>query len=151
MTDDGTIEARLRRLEDIQGVWQLFMDYRRHLDQRDFHAYSLLFTDDGEWHGGLGYAKGPAEIEALLARTLETYPDDSTRTYHLIANPEIEVDGDTATACSTWCFITRDEDDKPVLSLMGHYEDELTRHGVGWKFHKRVAHLDVPYQQLVRS
>jgi 3-phenylpropionate/cinnamic acid dioxygenase small subunit len=148
MTADPTIEARLRRLEDIQGIWQLFMDYRHHLDQRDFHAYSLLFTEDGEWQGGLGSAKGPPEIEALLARTLETYPDDSTRTYHLVANPEIELDGDRATAKSTWCFITRDSEDKPVLSLMGHYEDVLTRDGDGWKFLKRLAYLDVPYQPL---
>lgn len=148
MTAD--IEERLRRLEDVQGVWQLFMDYRRHLDQRDFRAYSRLFTEDGEWHGGLGSAKGPAEIEALLERTLEVYPDDSTRTYHLVANPEIQIDGDRATATSTWCYITRDEEDRPVLSLMGHYEDELVRSGDRWLFRKRVAYLDVPYQPLER-
>jgi ketosteroid isomerase-like protein len=146
MASDGDLEARLRRLEDIEGVWQLFMDYRRHLDARDFAAYSQLFVEDGVWAGNLGEARGPAEIEALLVRTLEVYPDDSTRTYHLVCNPTVEVDGDRATAYSTWVFITRDESDQPVLSLMGHYEDLLVRSGDRWKFQRRVAYLDVPYE-----
>jgi 3-phenylpropionate/cinnamic acid dioxygenase small subunit len=148
MADTAELERRLRRLEDIQGVWQLFMDYRRHLDARDFRAYSLLFTEDGEWLGGLGSARGPAEIEALLERTLEVYPDDSTRTYHLVANPEIDVQGDRATAYSTWCFITRGERDEPVLSLVGHYRDELVRVGDAWRFRRRIAYTDVPYRPL---
>lgn len=148
---DGTIEARLQRLEDREQIWRLFMDYRRHLDRRDFAAYSRLFTDDGEWLGGLGRAQGPAAIEALLERTLEVYPDDSTRTYHLVANPEIDVDGDRATAESTWCFLTRDDSDRPVLSLVGHYRDVLVRDGSGWKFQRREAYLDMPYQPLDAS
>ena len=143
------VEARLRRLEDIEGVWQLFMDYRRHLDARDYAAYSQLFVDDGEWAGNLGEARGPAEIEVLLERTLEIYPDDSTRTYHLVCNPTIQIEGDRATAYSTWCFITRDDADRPVLSLMGHYDDVLTRAGDGWKFLRRVAYCDMPYEVLV--
>src|ERR1051326_144361 len=101
MTGNGDIETRLRRLEDAEAVWRLFMDYRRHLDARDFAAYSQLFVEDGEWLGNLGEARGPAEIEALLERTLERYPDDATRTYHLVCNPVIRIDGDRATAQST--------------------------------------------------
>lgn len=148
MASNAELEARVRRLEDIQEVWRLLMDYRRHLDARDFRSYSLLFTEDGEWIGGLGSAKGPAEIEALLERTLEVYPDDSTRTYHLVANPEIDVQGDRATAFSTWCFITRGDQDEPVLSLLGHYQDELVRVGEVWRFRRRVAYTDVPYRPL---
>ena len=145
------LEARLRRLEDIEGVWQLLMDYRRLLDARDFAAYSQLFVEDGVWAGNLGEARGPAEIEALLTRTLEIYPDDSTRTYHLMCNPTVQVDGDRATAYSTWVFITRDDEDQPVLALMGHYEDVLVRADGRWKFQRRVAHLDVPNQALVTA
>jgi uncharacterized protein (TIGR02246 family) len=141
-----SIEERLRRLEDREAIWQLFQDYRRELDARDFAAYSRLFAEDGEWVGNLGSAKGPAEIEALLVRTLEVYPDDRTRTYHLVANPVIHVDGDRATAESTWCFITRRaEDDEPVLAMLGRYEDVLTRVDGHWKFLRRVAYRDMPY------
>ena len=65
----------------------LFMEYKRHLDARDFKAYASLFTDDAVWVGNLGKAVGPAEIEALLVRTLEVYDSDLERTYHLVHEP----------------------------------------------------------------
>jgi 3-phenylpropionate/cinnamic acid dioxygenase small subunit len=148
MATGSDLEARVQRLEDIEGVWQLFMEYRRLLDARDYASYSQLFVEDGEWVGNLGEARGPAEIEALLERTLERYPDDSTRTHHLVCNPVVEVDGDRATAQSTWVYVTRDEHDRPELSLLGHYEDVLTRDGDGWKFLRRVAYCDMPYEVL---
>jgi len=144
----ASLEARVERLERLEGVWRLFQDYRRLLDQRDFAGYSRLFADDGEWIGDLGRARGPAEIEALLERTLEVYPDDSTRTYHLVANPVIDVDGDQATATSTWCFVTRDERDQPVLSMLGHYDDLLVYRGGRWLFQRRVAYRDISYTPL---
>jgi uncharacterized protein (TIGR02246 family) len=146
--DLAALEARVRRLEDIEGIWLLFQDYRRELDQRDFAAYARLFTEDGEWVGDLGRAKGHAEIEALLVGMLEVYPDDRTRTYHLVANPVIEIDGDRATAQSMWCYITRNEEDQPVLSLLGHYDDVLVRENGRWKFLRRVAYRDMPYVAL---
>jgi hypothetical protein len=146
---DEALEARIKRLEDVEGVWQLFMDYRRHLDARDFAAYSQLFVDGGVWSGNLGEARGPAEIQALLERTLEVYADDSTRTHHLVCNPAVQIEGDRATAQSTWVYVTRDEDDRPTLALLGHYEDELVRDGDRWKFLRRVAYCDMPYEVLV--
>jgi uncharacterized protein (TIGR02246 family) len=150
-SDIEELAARVRRLEDLEQIWRLFMDYRHHLDQRDFAAYASLFTDDGEWLGGLGRAKGPAEIEALLERTLEVYADDSTRTRHLVDNPVIDVDGDRATAESTWCYIERDEQDRPTLALVGSYRDVLVRTGAGWKFLRREASLDFPFRALDTS
>jgi|SRR5690348_10213339 hypothetical protein len=148
MATGSDLEARVRRLEDTEGVWHLFMEYRRLLDARDYAAYSQLFVEDGEWLGNLGEARGPAEIEALLERTLERYPDDSSRTHHLVCNPVVQVDGDRATAQSTWVYVTRDEHDRPELSLLGHYDDVLTRDGDGWKFLRRVAYCDMPYEVL---
>ncbi len=124
------------------------MQYRHQLDQRDFAAYSRLFTEDGEWLGNLGSARGPAAIEALLARTLAVYPDDSTRSHHLVANPVIELEGDRATAESTWVYITHDELGRAVLSLLGHYEDVLVRAAGQWRFQRRTAYLDFPYESL---
>jgi ketosteroid isomerase-like protein len=144
---DDEVLARLRRLEDAQAISQLFMEYRRTLDTRDFVAYSLLFAEDGEWVGNLGVARGPAEIKKMLDDTagkglgmaIEPGAD-----YHLVANPDIHVDGDRATATSTWVFITRDPDDRPQVALMGHYDDVLVRTGAGWRFQRREAYCDVP-------
>jgi ketosteroid isomerase-like protein len=154
VTEESTtltaLEARLRRLEDQDAIWRLFQEYRRQLDRRDFAAYAQLFTEDGEWLGNLGTARGPAEIEQLLIRTLEGWSGESTAHLHLVDNAVVDVDVDAgrATAESTWVYITRDFSDNPVLSLIGHYRDVVVRTDAGWKFRRREAYLDFPYQAL---
>jgi ketosteroid isomerase-like protein len=140
---------RLRELEDRAAIWELFMDYRRHLDARDFAAYATLFGDDGEWIGNLGRVRGRAEIEEMLHRTLGTgFAVESGSDFHLVANPEVELDGDRASARSTWCFVERGGDGSPVLSLIGRYEDDLVRDGDRWRFARRTAHCDLPFRPL---
>lgn len=142
------LASRLQALEDKDAIWLLFMEYKRHLDARDFKAYASLFTDDAVWAGNLGKAVGPAEIEALLVRTMEVYPSDLERTYHLVMNPVIHVDGDTAKAKSNWGYVTRSDTDHPVFEMLGRYSDELRRTPEGWKFTRRIAYSDVPYISL---
>jgi ketosteroid isomerase-like protein len=144
--DDLT--ARLQVIEDKEAIWLLFMEYKRHLDARDFKAYASLFTEDAVWGGNLGKAIGPAEIGALLIKTLEVYPSDLERTYHLVLNPVITVDGDQAKAKSNWGFVTRSETDAPVFEMLGRYSDELRRTPDGWKFSRRIAYSDIPYISL---
>jgi ketosteroid isomerase-like protein len=135
----------VQRLEDQDAIWRLFMTYKTHLDQRDFKAYASLFTNDAEWMGNLGKCKGPKQIEQMLKKTLAVFESDRDRQHHLVLNPVIDVDGDTATASSTWGFVTRSESDAPVLSMLGTYYDELRRTDDGWKFSQRVAYSDIPY------
>jgi ketosteroid isomerase-like protein len=142
------LAQRLQVLEDKEAIWLLFMEYKRHLDARDFEAYASLFTEDAFWGGNLGAAVGPAEIEALLVKTLEVYPSDLERTYHLVMNPVITVEGDTAKAKSNWGFVTRSETDAPVFQMLGRYSDELRRTPDGWRFSRRVAYSDIPYISL---
>jgi ketosteroid isomerase-like protein len=140
-----SIEQRLRRLEDQDAIWRLFMTYKDHLDQRDFKAYASLFTDDAVWMGNLGKSVGPAQIEEMLVKTLEVFVSDQERAHHLVLNPVIEVDGDTAKAKSNWAFVTRSDTDAPVLQMLGMYYDELRRTADGWKFSRRVAYSDIPF------
>jgi uncharacterized protein (TIGR02246 family) len=139
------LTRRVQRLEDQNAIWRLFMTYKHHLDQRDFKAYASLFTDDAVWIGNLGKCVGPAQIEDMLVTTLEVFVSDQQRAHHVVLNPVIDVDGDTATARSTWAFVTRSETDAPVLSMLGTYYDELRRTDDGWKFSRRVAYSDIPY------
>ena len=79
------LEACLRRLEDLQAIHQLFIDYGEHLDAGDFDAYAELFAEDGEvLLGPIGRAKGRAEIKALMTSTLA---DKVGATYHIISSP----------------------------------------------------------------
>jgi ketosteroid isomerase-like protein len=147
MTDGDSLEARLKRLEDLAEIERLIMDYRRHLDARDLHAYSRLFCDDGEWSGNTGSAKGPDAIEAMLTERLAPNPPaPGATTWHVVSIPVIEIDGDEATASATWALIRRGAGDVPELALLGHYDDVLARENGRWKFKRRTAQIDIPHR-----
>ena len=140
-----TLEERLARLEDIAEIERLIMDYARHLDARDLHAYSRLFCADGEWSGNTGHAKGPDAIQAMLEERLAPNPPAPGPTSrHVVSNPVIEVEGESATASVTWALIRRGDGDEPELALLGHYDDELAREDGRWRFKRRRAHIDIP-------
>jgi hypothetical protein len=143
------LEERLGRLEDLERIRKLFVLYKRHLDARDWRAYSLLFAREGEWIGGTGRAVGPAAIEAMLSERLgANAPPPGPTHFHLVGLPEIELDGDRATAEVSWALITRAAGDVPELTLWGHYADQLVREEGEWRFARRVAHTDIPHRPL---
>jgi ketosteroid isomerase-like protein len=140
---DTSVQARVQRLEDMEEIRTLLLDYGRFLDTRDLAAYSRLFAKDGEWVGGFGSAKGPAGIQAFMEKNLGTGPNRGN-TYHILSNFIIDVKGDTATAWSRWTFVTPSPDGKPVISQAGRYDDTLVRENGHWKFQRRVASNDIP-------
>jgi len=140
---DPSLLARLQRLEDMEEIRTLLLDYGRFLDARDLPSYSRLFAKDGEWVGGFGSAQGPAGILAFMEKNLGTGPNRGN-TYHILSNFVIEVKGDFATAWSRWTFITPAADGKPVISQAGRYDDTLVREGGRWRFKRRTASNDIP-------
>jgi uncharacterized protein (TIGR02246 family) len=141
-----SVEARLQALEDREAIRDLLAEYRRALDEKDFEAYADLFGEDGEFvTAATGTVRGRAEILAMLAQLQSTGAltvaagDDR----HLVANVEIALHGDHATAHSTWVYLTR-EGDGPAVALVGHYDDELRRTAAGWRFARRAAPCDIP-------
>ena len=137
-----TVEARLQRLEDIDQIRTVLLNYGRFLDARDFAAYSRLFAKDGEWIGGFGTVQGPAAIQAFMEKNIAG--PNKGNTYHILSNFEIEVRGDTATAWSRWAYITPGADGKPVIAQGGRYDDTLVRENGAWRFKRRVASNDIP-------
>ena len=149
-TDGNTAPApqadasvRLKRLEDMEEIRTLLLDYGRFLDLRDLAAYSRLFAKDGEWVGGFGSVRGPEEILTFMQKNLGTGPNRGN-TFHILSNFEISVDRDSATAWSRWTFVTPGTDGKPVISQAGRYDDVLVREDGRWKFKRRVASNDIP-------
>jgi ketosteroid isomerase-like protein len=146
--DDDT-SARLRRLEDLEQIRQLFIDYKHVLDAKDFGAYASLFAEDGEFVAIAGHAHGRAAIEAMVAAMPGTdllsvkVGDD----FHLVLNPQIQLDADDpdrACAQSTWAYVVKGDDGEPVLAKLGHYDDELVREAGTWRFLRREAPMDIP-------
>jgi uncharacterized protein (TIGR02246 family) len=145
----SALEDRLRALEDREEIHRLFLAYAAALDARDMHAYSALFARDGEWIGGTGYGRTPEGIRTMLEERLAPNPPAPGPTHrHLVTNERIELDGDRATAVSTWTLVTRTEGDVPALTLLGTYRDTLVREDGRWRFASREAHVDIPDRPL---
>ena len=137
-----SIEARLQRLEDLQAINQLFIDYGEHLDAGDFEAYAQLFADDGEvLLGPMGRASGRAEIQALMTKTLAA---SVGTTFHIVSSPRITLDGDTASSTVMWSVATAAADRLARISMVGHHVDDLVRTPDGWRFQRRRGVVDLP-------
>src|SRR5579863_1502190 len=147
---DKSPAAKVQILLDKEDIRTVLVSYGRTLDARDFAAYARLFAKEGEWIGGFGSVKGPAAIEAFMAKNIGT-PGKPSGTYHLLTNFLIDVHGDTATAWSRWTFVTPGPDKKPAMAQGGHYEDTLIRENGRWKFSRREAFSDIPHPDAPSS
>lgn len=148
---EGDAEARLRRLEDLEQIRQLFVEYKMVLDKQDFAAYGALFAADGEFiatpQQGLQQAKGPAAIQALVeAMPGSLLGSEPGADFHVVVNPLIELDAadpDRAQAQVTWLYVVKGEDGAPALCKLGHYDDQLIREAGRWRFLRREAPTDI--------
>ncbi len=139
------LEARVQRMEDREAIHMLSMRYRQCLDEKDFSGYAALFAEDGEFVAAGGTAKGRTAIEELVdgmrGSLLTAVAGDDL---HIVVNPEISIDGDSAIARSTWIYVVRGDDGEPSLCKVGHYEDALIREDGNWRFARRFAPMDIP-------
>ena len=125
------LEARITRLEDIEAIKQLKARYCEICD--DMHnpdRIASVFADDGIWEAeGFGFAQGHDAIRELF----QGFQNNFRFSQHNIANPIIEVDGDTATG--VWYLIgpwTHAEDGKAIW-MTARYDDEYVKVDGQWK------------------
>ena len=143
-TPVDTIEllARLQRLEDLQAIHQLFVDYGAFLDAGDLEGYASLFAADGELLlGPLGRATGPAAIVEMMGRATASSVGSS---YHVISSPQVDLDGDRATSVVMWTVVAKAADGSPAVTMVGKHKDVLRRTPAGWRFLRREGHIDIP-------
>lgn len=131
-----SLESRIQRLEDIEAIKQLKARYCALCDDGyDADQLADLFTEDAIWHGGsLGVAKGREKIRKFFQNTPAVMPF----AVHMVMNPEIEVDGDTATG--RWylfqaaTFQPADKTAARALWGSARYDEEYVRVDGEWKF-----------------
>lgn len=136
------LERRLRRLEDLAEIQQLFIDYGRSLDDGDVDHYASLFTRDGRVDlGPIGRAEGPADIRRLMRTALEGLVGSS---FHLVTGPQIELGDDEARATVMWTVIHRDANGAPRVTMIGKHHDRLRREDGRWRIAERRGTIDIP-------
>jgi uncharacterized protein (TIGR02246 family) len=127
------LEARLRRLEDIEAVKQLKARYCAACDDGyDADRLAALFTEDAVWDGGRTF--GLVEGREAIRRHYQGASKRLTVARHQVMNPIIEIDGDTATG--HWLLFqpctSAGADGEQAMWLAATYRDTYRRDGDGW-------------------
>jgi uncharacterized protein (TIGR02246 family) len=142
--DLASLAARVQVLEDREEIRALILAYGQAHDHRDYRTFASLFATDGEWIGGLGTAKGPEAIFALMDKSIGHKPlPNGSGTFHVLTNDQIKIDGDRASATTKWLYITPGGDDAPKPTYLGHYDDQFIRENGHWKFLRRQSVSDI--------
>jgi uncharacterized protein (TIGR02246 family) len=138
--NNPTVEQRLQRVEDELAIRRVLVDYSATQDAHDYAGYAALFAKEGEWVNGKTVHKGREAILKMLVNlygaALPGYVN--TESYHISSNPQVNVNGDRATARSRHLLVMRGPHGEPTPMLAGRYEDELIREDGKWKILRRV-------------
>jgi ketosteroid isomerase-like protein len=146
MTDTSDLAARLALFEDERAILRNLHTYGQSIDYGKEEDWVDCFTEDGVFEIRSRIEHQPARlIEGRDA--LRTFISRHTRApelwhKHMIVEPLIEVDGDTAT-CSCYLFVLMEHEDTPLIRVFGRYLDSLERGGDGrWRFKRRIAEIE---------
>ncbi len=141
-----TLEQRLQRVEDELAIRRVLVDYSATQDAKDYEGYAALFAKNGEWVNGKTVHKGREAILKMLIGLYGTPPPGYTNneSYHITSNPQVDVNGDRATARSRHLLVMRGPKGEPQPMLAGRYEDEFIREDGKWKNHRRVDYPVMP-------
>ncbi len=141
----AALEARLARLEDLEGVRRAMALYCTAVDNKDIAALAPLFARDAEFAvapWGMG-ATGHAAIVEFYRRAFL----DSGPTRHYLTNEVIEADGD---GYRSVCYFQNSVEAAPQsLRGWGIYEDSFVREDGVWKFSRKRVTVQVlgPFDQ----
>jgi len=127
-----SLEARVRRLEEIEAIKRLKYKYCYAVDAYNVDEILETFDDNAEAdYGPLGQYKGKQEIRRFFA---EIIPKTLPFFVHMVHNGSIDVQGDEATG--VWYF------DVPAIHagldkavwIAGRYDERYRKIDGKWKF-----------------
>jgi 3-phenylpropionate/cinnamic acid dioxygenase small subunit len=136
------VSGSSEELADRLAINDLLVRYAWAIDTKDWDALDDVFTPDAhiDYTATGGIAGTLAEIKPWLAQSLAAFP----ATQHLLANSQVTIDGDTATARTAvynpMGAATR-EGPLHFFFMGGIYADRLVRAPSGWRIKERVEHL----------
>ncbi len=144
--DIAQLAERLSRLEAERDVLATLYAYAHSIDYGDEEGWVDCFTDDGAFD--IRSRVGHYGSRRVVGRdALGEFISSHTRApelwhKHMIVEPVIRIDGDTATA-STYLFVLMDHDNRPLVRVFGRYRDRLRRCDDGrWRFEERIAEIE---------
>jgi 3-phenylpropionate/cinnamic acid dioxygenase small subunit len=126
--------------DDKLAITELLYRYAELIDAGDFDGVGELLGK-GTFMG----VEGAVTIGNLFAKTTRRYPEqgNTPRTRHLALNPIVDVDGDTATARSTFYVVQQTETIALQPIVVGRYADTFVRGESGWYFTERIVDVQM--------
>jgi 3-phenylpropionate/cinnamic acid dioxygenase small subunit len=127
-------------IADKLAVTELLYRYAELIDAGDFDGVGTLLG-----RGTFMGVAGPGHIGELFAKTTRRFPEhaNTPRTRHLVLNPIVELDGDTARARSTFCVVQQTDTVALQPIVVGRYADSFARDADGWYFTERLVDVQM--------
>ena len=124
--------------EDVHAIQRLKHEYCFAIDGGDYERWASLFTEDGRFVRDSGETfEGHEEIHAFASEGFDAAMDHSA---HVVTNPVVDVEGDTATGRWYLLLFYRDADGNEGWR-QATYEDEYRRVDGEW----RIAESSIDY------
>jgi 3-phenylpropionate/cinnamic acid dioxygenase small subunit len=131
----------LELIADRLAITDALYRYATALDNRDWDLLGEVFAPDAVYTIGLhGEFTGPGAIGEKIASLIGGYE----ATQHLITNPVIELDGDTARATCylrAMHYLPDQRTGGNTYEMGGTYSDDLIRTADGWRITRRVLNV----------
>ena len=133
-------------------IAELIYRYAELVDAGDFDGVGKLLIRASFGGPDTPMVTGAQEIAALFTVATRRFPEGSGRhradpgtpkTRHLVLNTIIEIDGDTASARSTFCVVQATDRVALAPIVVGRYYDTFARDGDGWFFTERIADVEM--------
>lgn len=130
-------------MTDREAIEALILTYAALVDAGDFEGVGALLSQ--ATYAGAATVAGQEAITQNFHNTVIRYPDGTPRTRHIVTNflMEIDEEGGTATARSTFTAY-QSLPDLPLQPIaVGHYDDTFTRTTNTWHFTTRQVTVDL--------
>jgi ketosteroid isomerase-like protein len=138
------LEARIKRLEDIEDIRALRMQYHHRMNEFRFRDAETLYTDDALVDfQGLAVAKGHPAIGELFERL----QNNVTFLKQFITTHMVTLNGDEASGVS-YLDARYTQEGKSIIAAL-RYDDKYRRTPKGWMFTEMlvIPYFSVPIQQ----
>lgn len=134
--------ARLQVLEDIEDIRKLKAAYCAACDDdHNGDAVAALFVPEGTWQrSGATPCHGHEEIAAYMFAIREA--GIMNRSAHMVTNPVIDVEGDSATGHWRFVMMYTGADDASFTRIIGTYDETYVRHDGIWRFRSLMANVE---------
>jgi len=132
-----------RAANDRLAITDLLYRYAELIDAGDFEGLGRLLGRASFGGPRTPKVSGAENIAGLFAMTTRRFADGTPKTRHLVLNPIVEIDGDIATARSTFCVVQATDRIPLQPVAVGRYYDEFARDQGGWHFADRIADVEM--------